>query len=165
MNQRKIFKANDKGEINKKAPPKKRTNKKSKTHKIEEIKSQILPPNDINDISFSDKNFENNIKIDNNNNNNNNNSNKSKDELNDFEMNSLSYEEAQKNDDRNYCSYYLSLLKTKQLIIFTFWVKTDYNSRLIKISSFFLTFAIFYAVKALFFNDEVMHVIYKNAGE
>ena len=61
--------------------------------------------------------------------------------------------------------YYLSLLKTKQLIIFTFCVKTDYNSRLIKISSFFLTFAIFYTVKALFFNDAVMHVIYKNAGE
>ena len=163
MNQRKIFTANDKGEINKKAPPKKRTNKKSKTHKIEDIKSQISPPNDINDISFSDKNFENTVKVDNNNNNNN--SNKSKDELNDFEMNSLSYEEAQKNDDRNYCSYYLSLLKTKQLIIFTFCVKTDYNSRLIKISSFFLTFAIFYTVKALFFNDAMMHVIYKNAGD
>ena len=166
MNQRKIFTANDKGEINKKVPPKKRSNKKSKTHKIEDkiqdLKAQISPSNDI---SFSDKNFQNNVKVDNNNNNNiNNNSNKSKDELNDFEMNSLSYEEAQKNDDRNYCSYYLSLLKTKQLIIFTFCVNSDYNSRLIKISSFFLTFAVFYAVKALFFNDSVMHVIYKNAG-
>ena len=44
-------------------------------------------------------------------------------------------------------------------------MKTDYNSRLIKIISFFLIFAIFYAVKALFFNDAVMHVIYKNAGD
>ena len=43
-------------------------------------------------------------------------------------------------------------------------MNSDYNSRLIKISSFFLTFAVFYAVKALFFNDSVMHVIYKNAG-
>ena len=84
--------------------------------------------------------------------------------MNDFEINSLSYEESQKYDDRNYWQYYLSHLRTKQIIIFTFYIKTDYNSRLIKISFFFSSFALFYSVKALFFNDGVMRVIYKNAG-
>jgi len=79
-------------------------------------------------------------------------------------MNILSYKDAQQYDDRSYWQYYLSLLRTKQLIIFTFYTKTDYNSRLIKINLFFSSFALYYTVKALFFNDAVMHVIYKNKG-
>ncbi len=52
-------------------------------------------------------------------------------------MNSLSYEEALKFDKRTYCQYYFSLLKRKQLIIFTFCSINDYNSRSIKICLFY----------------------------
>ena len=34
------------------------------------------------------------------------------------ELNSLSYKEAIKNDNRTYCMYYISLIKTKHLLFF-----------------------------------------------
>ena len=40
--------------------------------------------------------------------------------LNDEELNSLDYEEARKKDKRTYCQYYISLIKTKHILIFTF---------------------------------------------
>ena len=90
--------------------------------------------------------------------------NNEKKELNDYEMNSLSYEDALKYDKRSYFSYYLSLLKTKQIIIFTFFTKSDYNSRIIKIILFLLSFALFYSINALFFTDSTMHKIYIDHG-
>ena len=35
-------------------------------------------------------------------------------------------------DKRTFFQYYWSLLKTKHLIIFIFYTKTDYNSRIVK---------------------------------
>ena len=40
----------------------------------------------------------------------------------------------------------------------------DYNSQIIKIDLFFLSFIIYYTVNALFFNDNTMHKIYENEG-
>ena len=85
-------------------------------------------------------------------------------DLNDYEMNRLSYEDAIKYDSRTYLDYYLSLIRTKQLIVFTFYTYSDYNSRIIKISLFFFSFALFYIVNALFFNDSTMHKIYEDHG-
>ena len=79
-------------------------------------------------------------------------------------MNSLIYEEAISYDNRTFCQYYLSLIRQKQLLIFTFYTSNDYNSKIIKICSFFISFSIYYAIKALFFNDSVMHTIYINNG-
>jgi len=84
--------------------------------------------------------------------------------LNDFELNNLSYDDALKYDKRNFWKYYLSLLKTKHLIIFTFYTKTDYNSRILKIMLFLLSFTLFYTVNALFFTDSTMHQIYEDEG-
>ena len=50
----------------------------------------------------------------------------------DYELNWLSYEEAQKYDKRTKCDYYGSLIRTKQLFIFTFCSFNDYNSGVIK---------------------------------
>ena len=47
---------------------------------------------------------------------------------NDYELNNLSYKNAIKIDKRTYFQYYLSLLKMKHLIIFSFYTYTDYNS-------------------------------------
>ena len=85
-------------------------------------------------------------------------------DLNDYELNSLSYKEAVKYDHRTYWEYYFSLIRTKQLIVFTFYTYSDYNSKLIKIFLFFIGFALFYVVNALFFNDSTMHQIYEDQG-
>ena len=90
--------------------------------------------------------------------------NKEKTNFNDYELNSLSYEEAIKFDNRSYWEYYLSLIRTKQLIVFTFYTYSDYNSKIIKISLFFFAFALFYIINALFFNDTTMHQIYEDKG-
>ena len=61
-------------------------------------------------------------------------------DYNDYELNNLKYKEALKLDKRNYINFYLSLLRTKHALIFTFYTKTDYNSRYIKICLFFFLF-------------------------
>ena len=40
----------------------------------------------------------------------------------------------------------------------------DYNSKIIKLDLFFISFSIFYTVNALFFDDETMHKIYVTEG-
>ena len=83
---------------------------------------------------------------------------------NDYEINSLPYKEAIKIDKRTYIEYYLSLLRTNQLLIFAFYIKNDYNSRIIKICLFLFSFSLSYAINALFFNDSTFHIIYKDQG-
>jgi len=83
----------------------------------------------------------------------------------DGEINNFPYKEALKKDKRNFWLYYLSLVKTKNLLIFSFYpVKNDYNSRIIKICLFFYSFALLYFINSLFFNDKTMHKIYQEEG-
>ena len=67
-------------------------------------------------------------------------------------------------DKRSYFQYYLSLLKRKQILIFTFYTSNDYNSKEIKICLFFFSFALYFTINALFFNDSTMHKIYEDNG-
>jgi len=78
----------------------------------------------------------------------------------DEELNNLSYKSALKYDKRTYFEYYLSLIKTKHIFIFSFCYNKDYNSKIIKIDLFFMNFIMNYTINALFFNDETMHKIY-----
>ena len=64
----------------------------------------------------------------------------------DYEFNWLSYERAIKCDKRTNCEYYSSLIRSKQLFIFTFCSFNDYNSGVIKKFMFFLLFALHYIV-------------------
>ena len=84
---------------------------------------------------------------------------------NDYELNWLSYEEALKYDKRTNCDYYGSLIKNKQLLIFTFCSFNDYNSGIIKKFIFFLSFALHYTINALFFNESTLHKIYEEEGK
>ena len=84
--------------------------------------------------------------------------------FNDEELNELEYELALKSDTRTYCQYYISLLKTKHSLIFTFFNNNDYNSKIIKIDLFLFTFVLYYATNTLFFNDNTMHKIYEDKG-
>ena len=83
---------------------------------------------------------------------------------NDLEMNLLRYELAKIKDTRSYFQYYISLLRTKHILIFTFCQRHDYNSGMIKIFLFFLTFSINYLISAMFYSDSTMHKIYEDEG-
>ena len=85
-------------------------------------------------------------------------------EYNDVELNNLSYNLALKYDKRTYMQYLISLLKTKHILFFSFFYKSDYNSKIVKKNLFFIGFILSYAVNALFFNDETMHKIYEDKG-
>ena len=83
----------------------------------------------------------------------------------DYELNWLSYKEALKYDKRQCSDYYCSLIKTKQLILFSFWSMIDYNSNIIKKSFIFLSFAYHYTINAFLFNDSTLHQIYTTEGK
>ena len=85
--------------------------------------------------------------------------------LNDHEINSLSYKEAITIDKRTFIDYYISLLKRKQMLVFTFYINDDYNSRSVKICLFLFLFALYFTVNALFFDDATMHKIYVDKGK
>ena len=84
--------------------------------------------------------------------------------LNDYEFNNLSYEIAIEKDKRTYFQYYFSLLKRKQLIIFTFCPIDDYNLLTIKIALFLISFSLSFTINGFFFSDETMHKISENTG-
>ena len=86
-------------------------------------------------------------------------------DYNDYELNSFSYKMALQYDKRTYFQYYISLLKRKHLIIFSFFPANDYNSIIIKIIIFFFSFSFVFFVNALFYNDASMHKIYQAKGE
>ena len=81
----------------------------------------------------------------------------------DEEINILPFDLAIQYDKRSYCSYYISLLKSKHILIFAL-LNNDYNSRIIKMSLFLLGFSIYYVINALFYNDDTMHNIYESKG-
>ena len=83
---------------------------------------------------------------------------------NDFELNTLTYKEALLYDNRKFCQYYLFLIKIKNLILFAFVPIKDYNTIIIKICIFFLSFAVYYGVNAVFFDETTIHQIYEDGG-
>ena len=80
------------------------------------------------------------------------------------EKNLLTYNLAIQYDKRTYCEYYISLLRIKNNLIFSFFPYKDYNSQIIKVDIFFISFSIYYAVNCLFFDDDTMHKIYVTNG-
>ena len=124
---------------------------------INKIKSKTKN-NKLNKIYFSSKEkeekkpFKNNI-------------NKKILDLNDYEKNYLTYNEALKYDNRTYFQYYLSLLRTKHILFLAFCPNRDYNSQIIKTSLFFFSFSLYYTINALFFTDSTIHEIHQNSGK
>ena len=81
-----------------------------------------------------------------------------------FELNSFSYNEALTYDKRKFISFYVSLIRIKHPLIFSFCPMKDYNSRIIKIDLFFLSFCIYCFINSLFFDEKTIHKIYKDEG-
>ena len=85
--------------------------------------------------------------------------------FNDFELNNLNYKNALSYDKRTCCEYYFSLLKAKNPIIFSFCPIKDYNSIIIKLCIFSISFSVYYAINFAFFDDNIMHKIYEMGGK
>ena len=83
---------------------------------------------------------------------------------NDEEINLMEYEEAIKIDKRGFIKYYFSLLRKKQIIIFTFISKKDYNIWIVKYALFLISFSLYFIVNAFFFIDDTIHHIHKDNG-
>ena len=79
-------------------------------------------------------------------------------------MNECSYKEAVENDKRSFFEYFVSLLKTKYWLVFCFYSNTDYNHITIKLSLFVFSFALYYTINTLFFDDITMNKIYEDEG-
>ena len=84
--------------------------------------------------------------------------------LTEIQLNNASYEIAVKQDRREFIKYYWSLIKLKQLFIFTFYTSEDYILRSTKITLFILFVSFYLAFTALFFNDNIMRAIYIYKG-
>ena len=80
------------------------------------------------------------------------------------ELNFAEFEEAKAQDHRTFVQYYWSLLKMKQIFIFTFYTSKDHNLRIIKIALFILFLSFYFAFTALFFNDSIMRQLYIYRG-
>ena len=74
-------------------------------------------------------------------------------------MNSFDYKTSLLNDKRTFCQYYLSLLRTKNIILLSICPAKDYNTMIIKLCIFSLSFSIYYAVNFAFFDDKILHEI------
>ena len=86
-------------------------------------------------------------------------------EFNIFELNTLDYKEAILYDKRTFCDYYLSLLKIKHPLIFSFCPIQDYNTIIIKLCISMLSFSVSYFLNFIFFDEKMIHKIYKDEGK
>ena len=157
--------------------PKKKKNKKKNNKKKKKIIQKFNDDNkkEINlNVSHNSKSFSK-LNINKKNKNLNNKEEKYKDLINnkkpgkcdfytDYEINSYSYYNALKYDKRNCFKYYCSLIKIKHPLIFSFCPIKDYNSLIIKIDLFFLSFSIYYFINNLFFDETTIHKIYEDEG-
>ena len=80
-------------------------------------------------------------------------------------MNSFDYKTSLLNDKRTFCQYYLSLLRKKNIILLSICPTKDYNTMIIKLCIFSLSFSIYYAVNFAFFDDKILHEIYAIGGK
>ena len=85
-------------------------------------------------------------------------------QYNDEELNAVDYDTALHKDTRSFIRYYWSLIKMKQLCVFTFYTYTDHNLKCVKIALFTLFLAFYFAFTALFFNDKIIREIYIYKG-
>ena len=85
-------------------------------------------------------------------------------DYNNYELNSLSYLDALRLDNRTFFQFYYSLLKYNNLFLFTFFPNDDYNSRIIKILLYLFLFSLNLTINSLFFTEETLHKIYEDKG-
>ena len=85
--------------------------------------------------------------------------------LEDLDLNNLIYGKALELDERTLIQIFWNRLKTKHLIIYTFFATNDYNLIYIKLSRFFFLVCTSKAMNVIFFFDSSMHKIYLDYGK
>ena len=136
---------------------KKNINETVNSPSIQSLKSPMINPKKMK-FSLSQKNIINDIKE----------LNEIKEEnkkLDDYELNNLEYLEAIELDKRNILDVYWSTLKREHIILFTFFIRNDYNLVSIKFSRFIFLVCTDMAMNVFFFTDDSMHKVYKNYGK
>ena len=91
--------------------------------------------------------------------------NENSNQLDDLDLKNLTYEKALDLDKRSFGQIYWSKLKSKHLIIYTFFACNDYNLIYIKISRFLFLICTSMAMNVIFFFDSSMHKIYMDYGK
>ena len=81
------------------------------------------------------------------------------------ELSNLEFDKAVVYDKRKFLRTYYNYIEYKQLIIFTFIVKTDFNLLILKISMFIFSFGMLFAFNTLFYNDDTMSHTHQNKGK
>ena len=81
------------------------------------------------------------------------------------ELNNLSYNDAIIQDKRTLSQCYISYIMAKQLLLFTFHCKNDFNSKIIKFVFLPYTFAVFLFINTVFVNDSILHNIFIYQGK
>ena len=81
----------------------------------------------------------------------------------DCEINNFTYKEAVEKDKKQMFEYYISLIKTKYVLLFIFFQNNDFTPTIIKISLFLFTFALYYTINIIF-NDSTKYKIYEDEG-
>ena len=85
--------------------------------------------------------------------------------MDDLDLNNLTYEKAVELDKRKLSEIYWSRLKSKHLLIFTFFSCNDHNLVYIKIARFLFLICTSLAMNVIFFFDSSMHKIYLDYGK
>ena len=88
-----------------------------------------------------------------------------KKKLDNFELNNLEYDMALQLDKRSFIKMYWSILRRENLIIFTFFIRNDYNLIYVKLSRFVFLVCTDMALNVFFFADETMHKMYIDYGK
>ena len=76
----------------------------------------------------------------------------------------MSYENEKRRGKRTYCLYYILLNKTNHEIIFTFFLNSIFDLKIIKIDLFLIDFILFFTTSGIFFNEDRMHQINEDKG-
>ena len=126
-------------------------NNRKLTKKLNTIKPTTKKTSFINSIDI-DKNSINNKTIENKN-------------LDNYELNDLEYDEALEFDNRSFLDIYWSTLKREHIIIFTFFIRNDYNLSYIKYSRFLILIATDMAMNVFFFENETMTKLFLSYGK
>ena len=88
-----------------------------------------------------------------------------KENLDNYELNNLSFNKAIELDKRTFITIYWSVLKREHLIIFTFFIRNDHNIIYIKLCRFIFLVCTDMALNVFFFSDETMHKMFLDYGK
>ena len=81
------------------------------------------------------------------------------------ELNNLAFYDAIIEDKRGLGQFYISFIMSKQLILFTFHCRKDFNSKIIKIIFLLYTLIIFLLMNTIFVTDSILHDLFIFQGK